>query len=155
MRKELIRRKISLMNAKKSMEELTYLELIDFEKNGSPWLELLGSKLKEFRKIDSTPTYTKPMGEDEDNIILWIKESLCFFSEKKNLFISVPKCSDPVWANVKVVDFTKAIEELWHISELDDFLIVDKTTGKIAQIFCEEKDYEIHIGMCDITRFKK
>ncbi|MCR6098283.1 hypothetical protein HXA31_17245 [Salipaludibacillus agaradhaerens] len=51
--------------------------------------------------------------------------------------------------------FTKAIEELWTTSESNDFLIADKTTGNVAQMFCEEEDYEIHVGKCDITKLKK
>lgn len=155
MRNEIIRRKISLMNAKKSMLEFTYLELIDFEEYDSPWLELFESKLKEFRRIDSKPTYIKLIGDIKNNTVLWIENSLSFLKEKKEWFIVVPKCSEPVWANVRVLDYTKAIEELCNTSESNSFLIADKSTGAVVQIFFEEKCYEIHVGKCDITTFKE
>ena len=155
MRNEIIRRKISLINAKKVMADFTYLELIKFEEYDSPWLELFESKLKEFRKIDSKPTYVKPIGDKKNNTILWIENSLSFFKEKKEWFIVVPKCTEPVWANVHVMDYIKAIEELWTKSELNSFLIADKSTGTIVQIFFEEKYYEIHVEKCDITLLKE
>ncbi|WP_433958696.1 hypothetical protein [Cytobacillus horneckiae] len=150
---EIIRRKISLMNAKKVIEDFTYLKLINFEEYDSPWLELFESKLKAFRRIDSKPTYIKPIGDIENNTLLWIENSLSFFKEKKEWFIVVPKCSEPVWANVQVLDYTKAIEELWNTSESNSFLIADKSTGTVVQIFFEEKCYEIHVGKNDITTF--
>lgn len=60
-----------------------------------------------------------------------------------------------MWANVRVLDYSKAIHELWEMSEPDNFLIADKSTGMIAKIFFEEQQYEIHIGKCSLDNIKK
>lgn len=65
-------------------------------------------------------------------------------------FILVPNCLEPIWANVRILNFTKFIEELWDISETNEFTIADKGTGQIVQIFSEEEYYEIHFECCDI-----
>ncbi|KAB2494843.1 hypothetical protein F8155_08090 [Priestia endophytica] len=142
------------MNARKTLNQLSYLELIDFEDCDSHWLELFESPLKQFRRIDSEPTYIKPIG-DNSNYISWFESSLDFLKGKNEWFILVPNCSLPVWANVRVLNSTKAIEELWEKSEYRDIILADKSTGSISQIFLEEKNYEIHVGKCDITNIDK
>ncbi|MBS2970789.1 hypothetical protein J9317_18760 [Metabacillus sp. KIGAM252] len=143
------------MTAKKVMQQLTYLELIDIEEHDSTWLQVFESKLKEFRRIDSKATYTKSVSDLENNTILWIENTLSFLKEKKEWLIVVPKCPEPVWANVQVLDYTKAIGELWNTSESNSFLIADKSTGTVVQMFFEEQCYEIHVGKCDITNVKE
>ncbi|MBA4538816.1 hypothetical protein H1Z61_17210 [Bacillus aquiflavi] len=149
-----IQKKIALMNAKKNLNKLSYIELIDFEDYDSHWVKLFEFQLKQFRKIDSDPTYIKPIGDNND-YMSWFESSLDFLKEKKEWFILVPNCLLPVWANVRVLNFTKAIEELWEKSEYRDIILADKSTGRIAQIFLEEKNYEIHVGKCDITNIDK
>ena len=146
-----IQRKIALMNAKKVVNQFSYLELINFEDYDSHWLEVFEVPLKQFRKIDSEPTYSKPIGDNKEGFISWFVSSLSFLGEKKEWFILVPNCSQPVWANVRVLKFSKAVEELWETSESRDFIIADKSMGIIAQIYCEEKNYEIHVGKCNIS----
>lgn len=151
---EKILKKIALMNAKKTLIKLSYIELINFEDYDSQWLKLFEIPLKQFRKIDSEPTYSKHIGDTID-YISWFESSLDFLKGKKEWFILVPNSHFPVWANVKVLNITKAIEELWETSENRDIILADKSTGSIAQIFLEEKNYEIHIGKCDITKIDK
>lgn len=151
---EKIIKKIALMNAKKTLNQLSNIELIDFEDYDSRWLKLFEFPLKQFRKIDSEPTYSKPIG-DTISYISWFESSLDFLEEKNEWFILVPNCQFPVWANVRVLNITKAIEELWETSENRDIILADKSTGSIAQIFIEEKNYEIHVGKCDITNIDK
>ncbi|QCT01655.1 hypothetical protein E6C60_0935 [Paenibacillus algicola] len=151
---EKILKKIALMNAKKTLNQLSYIELIDFEDYDSQWLKLFEFPLKQFRRIDSEPTYSKPIG-DTIGFISWFESSLDFLKENNEWVILVPNCQSPVWANVRVFDITKAIEELWETSENRDIILADKSTGSIAQIFVEEKNYEIHVGKCDITNIDK
>lgn len=153
-RNEKILKKIALMNAKKTLNQLSYIELIDFEDYDSQWLKLFEFPLKQFRRIDSEPTYSKPIG-DTIGFISWFESSLDFLKENREWVILVPNCQFPVWANVRVFDITKAIEELWETSENRDIILADKSTGSIAQIFVEEKNYEIHVGKCDITNIDK
>ncbi|WP_051128194.1 hypothetical protein [Amphibacillus jilinensis] len=68
------------MNAKKTLNRLTYLELIDFEDYDSQWLKLLEFPLKQIR-VDSEPTYSKPIG-DTIGYIYWCESSLDFLKEK-------------------------------------------------------------------------
>ncbi|MDY7224714.1 hypothetical protein [Halalkalibacterium halodurans] len=142
---EQIRRKRALMSAKKSINQLTYIKLIDFEKSDSKWIDLFRGALSDFRKIDSSPKFQKPVGDDKSSYLVWIKSSLDFLKGKENYFIPVPNGISPVWANVKILDFEKAIEELWDSSPTNEFAIADKSTGQIAQVYSEEKYYEIHI----------
>ncbi|WP_367017790.1 hypothetical protein [Priestia koreensis] len=139
---------------KKTLNQLLNIELIDFEDYDSRWLKLFEFPLKQFRKIDSEPTYSKPI-RDTISYISWFESSLDFLKEKKQWFILVPNCQFPVWANVEVLNSIKAIEELWETSEDRDIILGDKSTGSIAQIFIEEKNYEIHVGKCDITNTDK
>jgi len=154
-RNEIIKQKKAIMNARKAMKEFTCLELLDFEEFDSPWIDLFEPLLKQFRRIDSKPTYYKLIGDSKENNIFWIENSLSFLKQKKEWFIVVPKCLQPVWANVRVLDYSKAIHELWEMSEPDNFLIADKSTGMIAKIFFEEQQYEIHIGKCSPDNIKK
>ncbi len=147
---EKIQKKIALMHAKNSIKQFSNLELINFENKDSSWLALYENTLKQFRQIDSEPTYSRPI-ENSDNDLSWLKNSLDFFKEKKEWLIVVPNCPLPVWANVKVLDFSKALEELWEEAESGDIIIADKSTGQVIQVFSEEKDYEIHIGKCEVT----
>ncbi|UTR16750.1 hypothetical protein MM221_09770 [Salipaludibacillus sp. LMS25] len=154
-RQNVIREKIALMRAKETIEKFKHLELISFENFDSHWIQAFTELLKQFNLINSTPTYSKPIGDSDESYLSWFEDSLSFLKEKNQWFILVPNCLQPIWANVKVRHFTKAIEELWTISESNSFLIADKSTGNVAKIFCEEKDYEIHVGKCDITKVKK
>lgn len=151
---EKILKKIALMNAKQTLNQFSYIELIDFEDYDSQWLEVFEFPLKQFRKIDTEPTYSITIG-DSNGYISWFESCLEFLKGKKEWFILVPNCQFPVWANVRVLNITKAIEELWETSENRDIVIADKSTGSIAQIFIEEKKYEIHVGKCDITNIDK
>ena len=45
------------------MKEFTCLELLDFEEFDSPWIDLFEPLLKQFRRIDSKPTYYKLIGD--------------------------------------------------------------------------------------------
>ncbi|WP_212029828.1 hypothetical protein [Metabacillus lacus] len=151
---EKILNKKALMNAKNTLILLSHIELINFEDYDSQWLKLFEFPLKQFRKIDSKPTYSKPIGDTICHIS-WFESSLEFLKEKKEWFILVPNCQFPVWANVRVLSITKAIEELWETSENRDIILADKCTGSIAQISLEENSYEIHMGKCDITNINK
>ena len=71
------------MNARKSMKEFTCLELLDFEEFDSPWIDLFEPLLKQFRRIDSKPTYYKLIGDSKENNILWIENSLSFLKKNK------------------------------------------------------------------------
>lgn len=151
---EKILKKKALMNAKKTLVQLSNMELINFEDFDSQWLKLFEFPLKQFRKINSEPTYSKPIGDTVD-YISWFESSLEFLKEKREWFILVPNCQFPVWANVRVLNSKKAIEELWDISENCDIILADKSTGNIAQIFLDENNYEIHIGKCNIANINK
>lgn len=151
---EKILKKKTLMSAKKTLIQWSYIELIDFEDYDSQWLSLFEVPLKQFRKIDSESTYSKPIGYSID-YISWFESSLDFLKNNKEWFILVPNCQFPIWANVRVLDITRAIEELWETSINRDIIIADKSTGSIAQIFLEEKNYEIHVGKCDIAKIDK
>lgn len=148
---EKIQQKIAIMNAKKVLNELLYLEVIDFEEYDSNWLKVFEISLKQFRKINSKPKYLMPIGDDKNGYVLWLVSSLDFFKDKEEWLILVPNCTQPVWANVRVLDFTKALEELWKTSESRSFIIADKSTGLIAQIYSEEQHYEIHVDKCDTS----
>ncbi|QHC05737.1 hypothetical protein GRQ40_04735 [Anoxybacillus sp. PDR2] len=139
------------MNAKKVLKQLLYVELIAFEQHDSHWLKIFEISLKQFRKINSKPKYLMPIRDDKNDYILWLVNSLYFFKDKEEWLILVPNCTQPVWANVRVLDFTKALEELWKTSESRSFIIADKSTGLIAQIYSEEQHYEIHVDKCDIS----
>ena len=78
-------------------------------------MEVFEFPLKHFRKIDSEPTYSMTIG-DSNGYISWFESSLEFLKEKKEWFILVPNCPFSVWANVRVLNITKAIEELWETS---------------------------------------
>ncbi|WP_111292833.1 hypothetical protein [Bacillus safensis] len=151
---EKILKKIALMNAKKTLNQFSYIELIDFEDYNSHWLKTFEFLLEQFHKIDSEPAHSKIIG-DSNGYISWFESSLDFLKGKREWFILVPNCQIPVWANVRVLNITKAIEELWETSENRDIILADKSTGSIAQITVEEKNYEIHVGKCDITNIDK
>lgn len=153
-RNEKILKKIALMNAKKTLNQYSYIELIDFEDYNSQWLKAFEFLLEQFHKIDSEPAHSKIIG-DSNGYISWFESSLDFLKGKREWFILVPNCQIPVWANVRVLNITKAIEELWETSENRDIILADKSTGSIAQITVEEKNYEIHVGKCDITNIDK
>ncbi|MCY7495166.1 hypothetical protein [Bacillus safensis] len=146
---EKIQKKIALMNAKKKINQLAYLEVIDFEDDSSQWLKLCEAVLKQFRQINSTPSDILTI-TDSESVMAWLKNSLDFLKEKKEWFILVLNDPFPVWANVKALDFDKAIEEIWLFSENHNVIVADKVTGKIAQIYSEEKHFELHIGRCQI-----
>jgi hypothetical protein len=154
-RQNIMREKIALTRARQTVERFKHLQLISFENVDSSWIQVFEEPLEQFSYIDSTPTYSKPIGDSKESYLSWFEDSLSFLKEKNEWFILVPNCLLPIWANVKMTHFTKAIEELWTTSESNDFLIADKTTGNVAQMFCEEEDYEIHVGKCDITKLKK
>ncbi|APT48241.1 hypothetical protein BSA145_13920 [Bacillus safensis] len=137
------------MNAKKKINQLAYLEVIDYEDDSSQWLKLCEEVLKQFRQINSTP-YDILTITDSESVMAWLKNSLDFLKEKKEWFILVVNDPFPVWANVKALDFDKAIEEIWLFSENHNVIVADKVTGKIAQIYSEEKHFELHIGRCQI-----
>lgn len=140
------------MNARKTLNQLTYLEFINFEDDDSDWVELFHIPLKQFHKIGSEPTYIKPI--DDNDYISWFESSLDFLKQKKEWLIWVPNCILPVRANVRVLNFIKALEELWEVSKYD-MIIADKSTGSIAEISKEEKNYEIYVSRCDITNIDK
>ncbi|MDH2886629.1 hypothetical protein [Bacillus cytotoxicus] len=149
---EKIRRKKALIRAKKVFSQFSNLELIEFENPDSAWIELFDTALKKFRNVNSKPTFHIPVGDVKSRYILWIESSLGslnFSNHKTEYFILVPNCLEPVWANVRILDFTKSIEELWDISETNEFIIADKSTGQIVQIFSEEECYEIHFECCN------
>ncbi|MGX9291379.1 hypothetical protein ACSLGF_09165 [Bacillus sp. A015] len=146
---EKIQKKIAMMNAKKKINQLAYVELTDFEDDNSQWLNLCETVLKQFRQINSTPSDSLTI-TDNKAIMAWVKNSLDFLKEKKEWFILVVNDPFPVWANVRALDFDKAIEELWEGSENHNVIVADKVTGKIAQIYSEEKHFELHIGKCEI-----
>ncbi len=146
---EKIQKKIALMNAKKKIQQLAYIEVIGFEDDASQWLKLCEAVLKQFRQIDSTPSDILTI-TDKVSVMAWLKNSLDFLKEKREWFILVVNDPFPVWANVKALDFDKAIEEIWLSSENHNIIVADKATGKIAQIFSEEKHFELHIGNCAI-----
>ncbi|PFY85636.1 hypothetical protein [Bacillus pseudomycoides] len=152
---EKIRRKKALISAKKVFSQFSNLELIEFENPDSAWIELFDAALKKFRNVDSKPTFHIPIGDVKSKYILWIESSLgslgslSFSNHKTEYFILVPNCLEPIWANVRILNFTKSIEELWDISETNEFIIADKSTGQIAQIFSEEECYEIHFECCN------
>ncbi|MED0991921.1 hypothetical protein [Bacillus nitratireducens] len=149
---EKIRRKKALISAKKVFSQFSNLELIEFENPDSEWIKLFDTALKQFRNIDSNPTFHIPIGDVKSKYILWIESSLgslSFSNHRTEYFILVPNCLEPVWANVRILNFTKSIEELWDISETNEFIIADKSTGQIAQIFSEEECYEIHFKRCN------
>jgi|GEM_PF-1817635 len=150
-RQKNIQEKIAFMKAKKVLEQFSNLVFIEFESSKSQWLQVFETPLEQFSLIDSKPTYSKPIGDDNEAYISWFINSLNFLEEKKEWLILVPNCPLPIWANVQVLDFTLAIGELWQTSESRNFIIADKSTGIIAQIFSEEKSYEIHIAKCDIN----
>lgn len=146
--------KIALMNAKKTLKQFSHLELIEFEKYDSHWLELFESQLKLFRKIDSIPKYSKPFENGSDSMT-WLENALDFLKEKKEWLILVTNYPHPVWANIKVLNFTEGLEELWGNSNYHELIIADKSTGRIAQVFSEEENYEIHVGKCELTNVKR
>ncbi|MGE1143796.1 hypothetical protein [Bacillus pumilus] len=146
---EKIQKKIAFMNAKKKIQQLAYIEVIDFEDDASQWLKLCEAVLKQFRQIDSTPSDILTI-TDKVSVMAWLKNSLDFLKEKREWFILVVNDPFPVWANVKALDFDKAIEEIWLSSKNHNIIVADKATGKIAQIFSEEKHFELHIGNCAI-----
>lgn len=149
-RNENIQTKIALMKAVKKLKQLSYLEFIKFEEYDSYWLQLFDSELKCFRKLNSIPTYRK-LYENSNGNIVWLENSLDFFKNKKEWLILVIDYPRPVWANVRVLNYTGALEELWESSDYHELIIADKSTDRIAQVFSEEDSYEIHIGKCDIT----
>ena len=149
-RNENIQTKIALMNATKKLKQLSYLEFIKFEEYDSYWLQLFDSELRRFRKINSIPTYSKSYENNKGNIV-WLENSLDSFENKKEWLILVINYPLPVWANVRVLNYTGALEELWESSDYHELIIADKSTGRIAQVFSEEDSYEIHIGKCDIA----
>ncbi|ALC82625.1 hypothetical protein AM592_14355 [Bacillus gobiensis] len=107
--------------------------------------------LKQFRRIGSTPSFQKPAGDFKDNYISWIKSSLSFQNDKEELLILVPNCLEPIWANVKILNFAMVIEELWDISQTNEFTLADKNTDHIVQVYFEEEGYEIHIERCNTS----
>lgn len=146
-----IRRKIALMNARQVIKQFSHLELIKFEDHDSLWIDMFEIVLKQFRRIDSTPSYQKPVGEIKSNYISWIESSISFLNNNKELLLLVPNCLEPIWANVKILDFSKVIEELWDISNTNEFIIADKNTTQIAQVYSEEECFEIHVASCSTS----
>ncbi|MFB8734138.1 hypothetical protein ACEQPO_09835 [Bacillus sp. SL00103] len=80
---EKIQKKIALMNAKKKINQLANLEVIDFEDDSSQWLKLCEAVLKQFRQINSTPSDILTI-TDSESVMDWLKNSLDFLKEKKN-----------------------------------------------------------------------
>ncbi|MEH7204418.1 hypothetical protein V7130_18110, partial [Bacillus safensis] len=86
----------------KKINQLAYLEVIDFEDDSSQWLKLCEAVLKQFRQINSTPSDVLTI-TDSESVMAWLKNSLDFLKEKKEWFILVVNDPFPVWANVKAL----------------------------------------------------
>ncbi|ADC51500.1 hypothetical protein BpOF4_17295 [Alkalihalophilus pseudofirmus OF4] len=142
---EKIIRKKAIIEAKKTMSALTNFELLNFEEFDSDWLISVENQLQLFRKLDSKPAFTNA-NKNKDEVSEWIVNSLDFLKNKKEFSVIIPNTSYPVWANVKVEDLIKGISELLKISISNELSIADKSSTIIAQIYSEEKGYEIHIG---------
>ncbi|MDV2686472.1 hypothetical protein RYX56_19055 [Alkalihalophilus lindianensis] len=142
---EKIIRKKAIIEAKKTTSSLTQFELLNFEEFDSDWLISFEDQLQLFRKLDSNPTFTNA-NINKDEVSEWIINSLDFLKNKKEFSIIIPNTSYPVWANVKVEDLIKGITELLKMSVSNELSIADKSSATIAQIYSEEKGYEIHIG---------
>ncbi|MEC1259577.1 hypothetical protein P9D34_03775 [Bacillus swezeyi] len=145
----------SIEESKKVLKQFSHLEFIEFESYDSQWLQVFNAPLEQFSLIDSEPTYSKSVGDSNEAHISWFESSLNFLKEKKEWLILVPNCPLPIWANVKVLNFSKAVEELWQTSESHNFIITDKSSGTLAQIFSVEKNYEIHIAKCDVNTIEQ
>ncbi|MGD7007030.1 hypothetical protein [Metabacillus sp. 84] len=150
-----IKKKIAILNAKNEMNKFSFLEFFEYEMDGSVWVSQFEKTLKKFRSIDSTPLLNKEYGDSQSNNLKWIVDSLGYFKDKQELLILVPNILEPIWVNVKVISFEKSIEELLTISQTNEFTIGDKSTGRIAQLFCEEEGYEIHteVSYVDVENY--
>ncbi|MCK0473221.1 hypothetical protein [Halalkalibacter sp. APA_J-10(15)] len=149
-RKEKIQKRIALMKAKKTMKDLSYVELINIEEDGSIWLDVIAAPLKQFRRIGPKSAFIKMMDE-HNSTISWLENEVNFLKEEREWLILVPNSSWPVcvWANVKVLDFSKAMTELWEASENGDLIIASKSSGFIIELLTKDKHFELYIGQCD------
>ncbi|NIK25257.1 hypothetical protein [Paenibacillus lupini] len=143
-RLELIRRKISLMEAKKILENFQTMNLINVEDTNSIWVEGFQPLLRETRKYESVPTNSINKDQEVD-FLEWIKEQLTFLKDINEWLIAVPNVNDPVWASVLVNDSSAAITELWTKSENHEFVIAIKSIKQIAVIYNEEHVFEVHV----------
>ncbi|AFS78657.1 hypothetical protein Curi_c16500 [Gottschalkia acidurici 9a] len=144
-RAQLIKRKLALINAKKIMAQFSSIKLIEFEERNSKWIEKFSLVIKEFIKINSTPTYSLKICNKANSYFRWLEESLIFLKDNKEWLIIVPNCNETIWANVVVDSYSKALRELHNISSGREFIVADKNTEIIAAIYHEECEYEIHI----------
>lgn len=140
---EKIKKKLAFNKARTTITNFIQVEFIAFEEDAD-YLASLEDILKGFRKIGSQPTYTTK--SNNPDYMNWIEESTSFLKTIKEWVILVPNSELPVWANVRVLNFSHAIRELVNISESGEFIIADKSSGYIVQLFVEENNYEIHIG---------
>jgi hypothetical protein len=139
-----IQRKISIINAKKSLQNLKHLKLIDFEEQGSKFVVGVEPILIEMRKIKSKPTFKKTIGESEEDLS-WLQDKLLFLKDENEWLIVVPNTVYlPIWANVAVRDYNGAISEMWDIGP--EFCIAIKKESKVTQVFIEEYSIEVHIS---------
>lgn len=147
MNQQKILKKTSLLKAKAILNGLSYLKLIDFEYEESHWIELFEHPLKQFRQVDSKPSYTSAIVGSPMSTV-WLEGQLHYFKGKQEWLIAIPDCILPVWANVKVLGFTNALQEIWTKFGYD-IIVADKSEGVITQVFIENTNYEVHMWKCE------
>jgi hypothetical protein len=139
-----IRRKKAELTARKIIDQLASIELINFEEENSNWIERFKPVLDQFHKIDSKPIDLISLHEPREAHLKWIHEGFDFLLGKDEWLIVVPNCDEPIWANVSVKDSSNALVSVWDLSESKEFVIANKSSGQIAAVFFEENGYEIH-----------
>lgn len=134
-RKELIRKKIALLEVKENIKKIDSLYLIDI-------LESESNEIRKYRsQINELNCYTYPelasKKIDIDNIIIqWIKKEISIL--KYSLVWILPFDDWGIWwIKVKVLDWEKAIEQLWVRGE---FCIIDENSKKCFYIQFDEGD---------------
>ena len=141
-----IRRKKTELTARKILNQLTSIELINFEEENSNWIKKFKAVLDQFHKIDSKPIDLISLNKPREAYLKWIHKGFSFLLGKDEWLIVVPNCDEPIWANVFVKDCHDALVSVWDLAESKEFVIANKSSGQIAAVFSEENGYEFHKG---------
>ncbi len=147
-----IRRKKAELIARNVIHLIASLELIEFENENSDWIKKFGMLLNQFHKFDSKPVDSISCESSREDHIEWIQNGFDFLANTDQWLIVVPNCDEPIWANVRVTGFEKAITSIWDVSESNEFVLANKTSCQIGAIFFEEKSYDLHKMKIESTK---
>lgn len=134
-RKELIRKKTALLKVKQDINKINSLYLIDLLEVKTDKIKKYINQIHELNSYDYPEISSKTL--DEDNIMIkWIIKEISILKDS-NIWVMPFDEMGIWWIKVKVLDWEKAIEQLWYRGE---FCIIEESNKKCFYIqFDEDK----------------